>query len=148
MTNYVVGFLFSSAGGRVVLVQKIKPDWQRGRLNGVGGKVERGESYLEAMDREFMEEAGLSGLPWEQFASLGGSNWGIGFFRARSEKIEYVRTCEAEKILVRPVCPIPHDALPNLHWLIPLALDKGLHTPVQVIEKASLFTLPKEVSDG
>lgn len=53
----VVGFVFR--GKEVVLILKNRPDWQAGRLNGVGGRVEAGESPKEAMVREFKEETGL-----------------------------------------------------------------------------------------
>ncbi len=56
--DYVAGFYFSECGERVALIRKLKPEWQRGWLNGIGGKVEPGESPLSAMVREFEEEAG------------------------------------------------------------------------------------------
>ena len=56
MKEYVLGFLFSADLERVVLVEKSKPAWQRGLLNGVGGAIEPGESPAGSMDREFHEE--------------------------------------------------------------------------------------------
>jgi 8-oxo-dGTP diphosphatase len=50
----VVGFLFADSD--VLLVQKMKPDWQKGFWNGVGGKDEDGEEPIDAMVREFREE--------------------------------------------------------------------------------------------
>ena len=47
-TEYVVGLLFSPDRNTVVLINKTKPDWQAGKLNGVGGKIEEGESPLNA----------------------------------------------------------------------------------------------------
>jgi len=43
----------------VMLIRKAKPEWQKGRLNLVGGKVEPGESFDQAAVREFIEETGL-----------------------------------------------------------------------------------------
>ncbi len=63
--NYVAGFLFEPYMERVVLIQKEKPTWQKGRLNGVGGKMELGETPLQAMQREFREETGLD-IPMSQ----------------------------------------------------------------------------------
>lgn len=54
--RYVLGLLFSEDASRVLLVWKNRPAWQNGKLNGIGGKIEPGETPLQAMDREFVEE--------------------------------------------------------------------------------------------
>jgi len=50
----VVGFCFTLNQQLVVLILKNKPEWQRGKLNGVGGKIkiDTDESPLDAMVRE------------------------------------------------------------------------------------------------
>lgn len=67
--RYVVGYCFSPDMSAVALIEKLKPEWQKGKLNGVGGKVEAGETPQEAMAREFEEEAGVSIDPssWYHF---------------------------------------------------------------------------------
>ena len=59
MQNYVVGFLFNKDETQVALVRKNRPEWQAGNLNGIGGKMEVGETTNECMQREFKEETGL-----------------------------------------------------------------------------------------
>ena len=62
MQEYVVGFLFDedarryhkTGHGNVVLIEKNRPAWQAGRLNGVGGHIEIGETPDEAISREFL----------------------------------------------------------------------------------------------
>ncbi len=81
MIRYVCGFLFSLGSG-VVLIEKRKPSWQAGRLNGVGGKIEPGETPLQAMVREFEEEAGLHVDGWRQFCVLSGGGFEVTFFFA------------------------------------------------------------------
>lgn len=49
----------------VLLVHKNKPDWQKGRLNLVGGKVEEGEDAITCAVRELKEETGLSPLAFQ-----------------------------------------------------------------------------------
>jgi 8-oxo-dGTP diphosphatase len=44
MQTYACGFLFSLDRTRVLLIRKRRPAWQAGRLNGVGGKIEPGET--------------------------------------------------------------------------------------------------------
>lgn len=51
-THYVAGFMFNEDRTRVALIEKQKPDWQRGKLNGIGGKIEDDESPVEAMTSE------------------------------------------------------------------------------------------------
>lgn len=43
----------------VLLVLKDRPDWMKGRLNLVGGKIEAGETPIQAALRELKEESGL-----------------------------------------------------------------------------------------
>jgi hypothetical protein len=39
-----------------VLMEKTKPAWQKGKLNGVSGKAEPGELYQMSMAREAIEK--------------------------------------------------------------------------------------------
>jgi 8-oxo-dGTP pyrophosphatase MutT (NUDIX family) len=43
----------------VLLVHKDRPEWQKGRLNLIGGKLEEGEDAITAAVRELGEESGL-----------------------------------------------------------------------------------------
>lgn len=100
MTNYVVGFLFSSSMGQVVLVEKQRPEWQAGKLNGVGGKIEDGESDYEAMAREFREETGKDVSTWTRFCILKG-DWGIlSCFYAVAEDYNTVKTVTDKEIVL------------------------------------------------
>lgn len=123
--DYVVGFAFDPTWARVVLVRKVKPAWQSGRLNGVGGKVEPGETALEAMVREFREETGVATAPeaWSHRVHLTFPGGTVAFFSACLADIDGVRTTTQETIEIVPSVPVHPDALPNLHWLIPLCLD-------------------------
>src|SRR3989304_3140641 len=78
--NYVAGFLFNDQKTRVVLITKNRPDYLAGMLNGVGGKVEYGESLFEAMTREFHEETGLVVYDWNIYASIDDPNYTVHFF--------------------------------------------------------------------
>lgn len=57
--RYCLGLIFDPEFTRVLLIVKNRPCWQLNKLNGIGGKIETGESDLEAMNREFQEETGL-----------------------------------------------------------------------------------------
>ena len=42
MERMVVGFAFTEDRRSVILIRKNRPEWQAGRLNGVGGHIEPG----------------------------------------------------------------------------------------------------------
>jgi 8-oxo-dGTP diphosphatase len=126
MQEYVVGFLFDENYQKVVLIQKNKPDWQKGKLNGVGGKIEPGETSMDAMVREFEEETGLTTLVWENFASITGNGFVVHFFfgQVNEERFYSVRSTTDEKVDIFKVAQIENlNVIPNLRWLIPMALS-------------------------
>lgn len=56
--EYTVGFLFSPDGSKVLLQRKLKTEYA-GLFNGVGGKLEEGETPEQCMIREIAEETGI-----------------------------------------------------------------------------------------
>jgi 8-oxo-dGTP diphosphatase len=122
MQHYACGFLFSTDRSRVLLIRKNRPAWQAGKLNGVGGKLEAGESPLDAMRREFREEAGLRIDDWRHVLSLVAETWAGHFFCAFGP-IDQARAITDEALEIHPVTQLPNDTIPNLHWIIPLMLD-------------------------
>jgi 8-oxo-dGTP diphosphatase len=68
--HYVVGFLFGHDKTMVALIKKSRPEWQKGMLNGIGGKIENSENALTAMRREFKEEAGADVSDWKLLHSI------------------------------------------------------------------------------
>lgn len=128
--EYVLGFYFlGSWRAAVVLINKLKPESQAGKLNGIGGRVEQNETPLDAMVREFREETGkpVDGGAWTQFARLEfrdatvycfqatGDTLGIGFGRGNSPTPEIVTSCFVNNL--------PSHVMPNLRWLIPMAMS-------------------------
>lgn len=149
LTRYVVGFAFDTKKRHVVLVEKQRPAWQKGQLNGLGGHCEMVngtlETGVEAMGREFGEECGVKGLLWHPFATLYGNAVRSGrprekfiveflrafdddIFKARSVTDEVIHIFNLESWAAAPV-------IPNLRWLVPMALsfDRG--------EVCSYFTI-------
>lgn len=135
-TNYVVGFLFSEDGKRVALIEKQKPDWQLGKLNGIGGKIESyDQSPFDAMAREFLEEAGLALMSWRPYCQLQFRGGVIHFFKTTGD-VDACKTNEDEKVIVVNVADIHAlPTIPNLRWLIPMALDKD-NVTATVIDKS------------
>lgn len=123
----VLGFLFDDLGASVALIEKQHPEWQRGLLNGIGGKVEEGESPLAAMIREFKEETGVVQEDWQHFATMIGGKWAVACYKANNTKaLQAVRTTTDEIVCIVSL-PDLHRAqrMRNLDMLISIALDKS-----------------------
>src|SRR5687768_8509331 len=116
--EYVCGFLFSEDRSRVLLIRKRRPAWQAGMLNGLGGKIEPGETAVEAMRREFREEAALDVAEWQHVLTLSGADdagsgrgWAGHFFRAFGD-LSRVRAATDEQLELHPTRPLPDDTIP------------------------------------
>lgn len=73
LKGYVLGLAFSRNKKDILLIQKTRPEWQKGLYNGVGGKVENfDKSSRHAMVREFQEKTGIltRNSDWEELATL------------------------------------------------------------------------------
>lgn len=67
MQKYVVCYIFSHDMKEVLLIQKKRPVFLAGQMNGVGGKIEEIDaSVLHASQRETLEETNMN-LSTEQF---------------------------------------------------------------------------------
>lgn len=127
---YVLGFMFDHDRRWVTLIKKLRPEWQAGKYNGVGGKVEKGESVQDAMVREFYEETGVSTKwsDWEEFALLTSDKAAIYCFKCTStEYLSDVKSNTDEKIaniLIKHILDPaePYETVSNLPVLIRLAL--------------------------
>ena len=121
MIDYVVGFLFSTAQEEVVLIQKNRPSWQAGQLNGPGGKVEDGELVTQAMRREFAEETGVDIDWWEMYHEYQFPKGSVSFFVA-SHDTEVVSMTD-ETVYWYALDQLDNlPLIPNLRWAIPMAL--------------------------
>jgi 8-oxo-dGTP diphosphatase len=121
MTEYVAGFMFDD--DKVALVVKNRPKWQSGRMNGIGGHIESGETEHEAMAREFQEETGYVTDPdqWYNFNTLSGKDWKVYFFYGFG-KLSQLKSTTDEEIVIVPVSEVDvYNSIPNLTWLIPMA---------------------------
>lgn len=125
--KYVLGFMFSKDYKQVALIEKNKPEWQSGLLNGIGGKVENGESSIGAMVREFEEEAFLKTVEndWRKFLALDGEDWIVDCFLSTGD-LSTLKSMTSEEIYIKDVGkinPFQLGVVENLIWIIPLAID-------------------------
>ena len=130
MKRYVCGFMFNDVSDgslyeRVALIHKQRPEWQKGRLNGIGGHIRDGESPHQAMRREFLEEAGYDQEKWNYFLTLKGKDYEVEFFHCNGP-LDKLRSATDEKVEIVHLRDINIDnfqIIPNLLWIIFLALD-------------------------
>lgn len=141
--TYVAGFLFDKSYETVALIVKQKPQWQKGRLNGIGGKLEPNESPRMAMAREFKEETGCT-IPvdaWHHFCTLDFEGASVFFFMstADAETLRSLKTTTDEEVVtvsVRSVLLREFDTIPNIPWLCAMAISLKTTT-----ESASAFSV-------
>lgn len=119
--------MFSKYCHNIALIRKNKPKWQAGKLNGIGGKVEFGETPTVAMVREFKEETGMDTTigQWTPFLFQQGSNFTNEVFYTRGD-LDQLQNITDEKIVIRDICNInlfDKDLLHNVNWMIALAID-------------------------
>lgn len=124
--RFVCGFMFNPDGTKVVLILKERPTWQAGKLNGVGGSVNDGESELDAMIREFEEETGVHWTHWKHFATIHDKDDVVQFFKTTSVKYKDVKTMTDETVVIRKVDILnsyEEELIDSVRWLVPMALD-------------------------
>lgn len=127
MTIYVLGFAFYQDS--VALIEKKRgPKPVVNKLNGIGGHVEPGEPALKAMIREFQEETGVYVGNWQRYCALRVKAYDALIYCYKAHLIgerpelyqhtdEHVDWYGIEGLRDHPI-------VPNLSWLIPMALDQ------------------------
>lgn len=132
MKSYCLGFFFDLEFKWVALIKKEKPDYQKGKLNGIGGRIEEGETPHQAMVREFEEETALKTEPpqWHHYGRLHGrGDWEVHLFWGTGN-VAYVRSATSEEVgkytvqgvLLGIVQDLAGPTMGNVKWLIQMAL--------------------------
>lgn len=119
--RYVAGFLFRDNRKEVALILKNRPEFQAGKLNGIGGKIEEKEGSDAAMEREFREETGATVKDWIFFCEI---NWHGGFVHFfTSEAPAEITTTTDEEVFWMEVDKLQNTStVDNLKWLVPMAI--------------------------
>lgn len=151
-TVYVAGFLLAdvrygatNSGATVpyvAVILKNRPAWQKGMLNGIGGKVEPFDrTFEDAMTRELQEEAGIVVAPsrWSHFATVRSLRSNVVFFTSHIGTVDYrelprLRDDTDEPCGWYPELILQHPdtmIVPSCRFLIPLARQPEFtQTPV------------------
>ena len=135
-TDMVVGLYMDE--DKVLLILKKRPEWQKGRFNGVGGHVEHDEAPRNAMAREFEEETGITveAERWTLFCVLHGE-WGtVWFYRTHPLDTDSMPRSTTDERLMWSVLTDLDRTIHNLRWLIPMAHSEQEHDwPFSVWER-------------
>lgn len=140
MKKYVLGFAFSKDFGgydTVLLIKKNRPEWQAGHLNGVGGKVEEGEEFIDAMIREFKEETDLDSTysDWTNFLTMKSDSFIVEVYQMVTEKPLRAKSMTDEKVSHYFCITLRnYKTISNIPWIVALALDKDSDRMKTVVE--------------
>lgn len=121
--------MFSEDFDELLLIKKVKPSFQKGKLNGVGGKIEQRDASPEAaMTREFLEETGIEHNDWKKVCVLEGKEnvdpWMIHVYVSSSADVANAQTMSEEEVIVTKIDDLEmKNTVSNLMWLIPMALS-------------------------
>lgn len=85
---FTAGYIIDKSNN-ILLVNKVKPLWQRGLWNFVGGKLEEDEFPLDCMVREVHQEVGIKTLKtnWNLYCVEYSDDFVVFFYRYRHNEI-------------------------------------------------------------
>ena len=103
-------------------------EWEKGKLNGIGGKIENGETALQAIVREAKEETAIvtDETDWKYFCLMQGKNWKIYVHKCfLSEDIlsKWQMTTDKRPFYLYVSQVYEYQNVSNLQWLMEMAVD-------------------------
>ena len=131
--KYVLGFALSIDKKKILLIKKNNPDWQKGLLNGLGGKIELYDNTpQDAMSREFKEECGVD-IPtnkWKLFNIMDSIYFKMFVFWTMTDDINNFSNTTDEVVGIYDIASLYQSSfnqcVPNLSWLIGMLNDPQL----------------------
>lgn len=117
--EYTLAFLFTEDLRKVWMIEKQHPEWQKGLLNGIGGKIQPGEDRKLSCIREIKEEAGVVVSPNDIKAvgRISGEGYEVHVFTGKTDQV--LSTQEQEQILLIPLISMRlHMCVDNVPMLV------------------------------
>lgn len=127
MDTYTLGFIFNQDTSEVLLMHKNRPEFQIGKLNGVGGRIESNENSADCIVREVLEETSKQTQreSWAYFGLIRGANWQVDLYTMlHFGNTDDFSTTTDEKIEWFKINDLPDNILEKLNWMIPMAMEK------------------------
>lgn len=126
--EYVLAVAFSVDRRKILLIRKLTPEWQRGLLNGPGGKIEEGETPIQAMTREFKEETSVETTAehWSSLGTIESDVFKVYVFCMFDDIVYQAKTVEREVVDMFQVDidMLAECGVDNLHKIVELALTQ------------------------
>ena len=118
--KYTLGFLFDKNKENILLIQKNRPEWQKGKFNAIGGKVEEDEDVLACMEREFEEETSLKIEDWQfnRDLNLVFPHAYVHVYYQFSDEVFNFKSETDEQLSLHEVSNLPEEILPDVKHLI------------------------------
>jgi len=129
MKNYTIGALLTADFKQVLLIEKQRPEWQKGKYNLPGGHIEENETGYHCISREFREETGVDIRPagWNHIGRIHNpDNYFVEFYAAIYDETKHGRidfNASDEQVMWASVDNLPDNVISNLRWLIPFAIN-------------------------
>ena len=138
--RFVLGFLFDQQKKNFIGIIKTHPEWMKGKINGVGGRINEGESIADAMQREFLEETGSSIHQWivrGEMCCPDSHVYLLSCVARTPKEFLFVHSMTEEEVCYISAEELPYEKiLPNLAWIVPLLLDDDV-TYFQIEDKTT-----------
>lgn len=126
MKYYTIGIYFDNNFKKVVLMNKNRPEWQKGLCNFPGGHIEN-ETAVECIEREFKEETGLevNRNDWMEIGVMKNSDiYNVRIFTAVQKYYHGTpKTMEDQQVFWATINKLPKNVISNLPWLIHFAFN-------------------------
>lgn len=125
--NYVVGIVYSNE--HVLLINKIRPEWQKGIFNGLGGMINKGELPIDAMIRECKEECNLDIKYWELYDKVNFDNGvELNYFisKVNDDFIKEFKSMTDEEVVMFNLYKIPENIQDDIKYIITSRIYKGV----------------------
>ncbi len=131
MKHYVLGLIYNSDLNTVLLIKKKRPAWQEGMWNGIGGKIEKGETPIHAIDRETYEETGQAHYEFKHIITFVCPGGTVYVYKAVAFGKIYFKQIEDEVLSLKSLNDLPENMMANLKWIIPVSLS-SIQFPLMV----------------
>ena len=148
--EFVLGFIFNKDLTKILLIKKNRGpkglNSMKNRINGIGGHMEKNESFYDSIQRECLEETGLDIEDWIYFCSLDTKIGKIYCFYIVTDEVYNYKQIEDEKLKIYDLSDFTilnsyksFDRMYNLDYLIPMAINH-----YKKLDNAKLFEI-KEI---
>lgn len=127
MKRYTLGFIFTPFLDKVLLIHKVRPHWQKGRTNGIGGQAKVKETFVACISHKTLAETSLiiNQTDWMCLGKLYSDTWQVRVYSTiYFGKLSDAKSEKKEKVEWVSIKNLPLNVIDHVRWIIPFAIDK------------------------